>query len=129
MTNQDYRDGVLKLMQEKNKIEDEINNLTTILTKNGVGMLDPLVDTEGFPLSHIDIYQNDHQNIMKQIENGLHEYYSSSKDINVDHNIRGNISSTSSTTQQYKDPFAKVTIVTEGSPAAYAVSVIRCAQK
>ncbi|KAI4468297.1 26s proteasome non-atpase regulatory subunit 9 [Holotrichia oblita] len=57
MTNQDYRDGVLKLMQEKNKIEDEINNLTTILTKNGVGMLDPLVDTEGFPLSHIDIYQ------------------------------------------------------------------------
>lgn len=33
MTNQDCRENVLKLIQEKNKIEDEINNLTTILTK------------------------------------------------------------------------------------------------
>ncbi|KRT84919.1 PDZ domain-containing protein, partial [Oryctes borbonicus] len=94
-------------------------------------MADPLVDAEGFPLSHIDIYQiryarqkiiclqNDHKNIMKQIEVGLYEYYSSSKVANFNSITKQNASSVKPL-QQYKDPFAKVIIVTEGSPAAYA---------
>lgn len=68
--------------------------------------------------------QNDHKSIMKQIENGLHGYYSSSNEAHIDSITENH--PTSSTTQQYKNPFAKVTIVTEGSPAAYAVSIIHC---
>ncbi|GJQ79230.1 hypothetical protein Trydic_g5474 [Trypoxylus dichotomus] len=131
MTNQIYRESVLHLIQEKDRIEDEIRHLTAILTKNGVGMTDSLVDSEGFPLNHIDIYQirharheiiclqNDHRNIMKQIENGLGEYYNTSKHESVDSITKKSVSCTKAS-QSHRDPFAKVTIVTEGSPAAYA---------
>ncbi|XP_018571733.1 26S proteasome non-ATPase regulatory subunit 9 [Anoplophora glabripennis] len=129
MSQEDIRKHVLELMNQKDKIEDEIKQLTSILTQNGVGMNDPLVDPEGYPINSIDVYQvrnarhriiclqNDHKNIMKQIENGLQGYYSTSS--------TSNMQVTPMDTDRpeivvHKTPFARVTLVTPGSPAAYA---------
>ncbi|XP_045505207.1 26S proteasome non-ATPase regulatory subunit 9 [Colias croceus] len=83
------RDRVMKLMQEKDRIESEIRDQTAILETNNVGMQDALVDCDGFPRNDIDVYkvrharhriiclQNDHKEIMKQIERGLTEVHSS----------------------------------------------------
>lgn len=126
----EIRKEVLKLMQEKEKLEDEIKELTSILTRNGVGMTDPLVDAEGFPLNSVDIYQvrharhriiclqNDHKAIMKEIENGLQGYYSSSTNLQsseaqLTHNFENHVLT-------HRMPFAKVTLVSPGSPAEYS---------
>lgn len=65
--------------------------------------------------------QNDHKNLMKQIEAGLHSYYSTSPNKSE---IKSNANENAAVgfSQQYQVPFAKITIVTDGSPAAYAVS-------
>ncbi|CAH0403067.1 unnamed protein product [Chilo suppressalis] len=82
------RDRVLKLMEEKDRIESDIRDQTAILNTNNVGMTDSLVDNEGFPRGDIDVYkvrharhriiclQNDHKAIMKRIEQGLAEVHS-----------------------------------------------------
>lgn len=59
---------------------------------------------------------------MKEIEAGLQGYYSSSMG-NANTNTNSNTVNTSTIRNPtvFKDPFAKITIVTEGSPAAYAV--------
>ncbi|XP_030744952.1 26S proteasome non-ATPase regulatory subunit 9 [Sitophilus oryzae] len=124
------RDHVLQLVKQKENIENEIKELTGILTQNGVGMNDPLVDNEGYPINSIDVYQvrharhriiclqNDHKALMKQIENGLHGYYTASS------SQSGMDTQPLDTSQRniviHKDPFAKVTIVSQGSPADYA---------
>ncbi|XP_074030462.1 26S proteasome non-ATPase regulatory subunit 9 isoform X2 [Leptinotarsa decemlineata] len=129
MSHEDIRGQVLDLMNQKNQIENEIRNLTSILEQNGVGMNDPLVDSEGFPINSIDVYQvrnarhriiclqNDHKNIMNQIENGLHGYYSNSATTGTCQAIPMD---TDVSNVVLKTPFAKVTVVSEGSPADYA---------
>lgn len=126
MSRSDFREEVLTLMKQKVALETEIKELTGILTKNGVGMNDPLVDSEDFPINSIDIYQvrnarhriiclqNDHKNLMKEIENGLQGYYncpqpciSQAVPMDVDQKQLNN----------YNIPFAKVTLVSENSPA------------
>ncbi|VEN43395.1 unnamed protein product [Callosobruchus maculatus] len=131
MSRESIREQVLDLMKEKDRIEREISSLTDILTQNGVGMNDPLVDSNDFPIGSIDIYQvrnarhkiiclqNDHKNLMKQIEQGLHGFY-------------GTLPSPASSSQEepmdvdkkqrsiYKIPFAKVTIISENAPAELA---------
>ncbi|XP_045475312.1 26S proteasome non-ATPase regulatory subunit 9 [Harmonia axyridis] len=123
--NQEIRQEVLKLMDKKDKIENEIKELTDILHSNGVEMNDPLVDSEGFPINSIDIYQvryarnkiiclqNDHKALMKAIEQGLHGYYSSStttadNDVEMEERIN---------TLVHKLPFAKINLMSNDSPA------------
>ncbi|KAB0804799.1 hypothetical protein PPYR_01769 [Photinus pyralis] len=128
----EIREHVLQLMKQKDDIENTIKELTEILTKNGVGMNDPLVDQDGFPISSIDIYQvrharhriiclqNDHKSLMKQIENGLHGYYSSSTHLPANNSLREEQASHVGNSVTNKTPFAKVTIVSPGSPAEIA---------
>lgn len=55
------RDQVLKFMEEKDKIEREIQELNLILETNGnVGMHEPLVDAEGYPRTDIDVFRVRH---------------------------------------------------------------------
>jgi len=89
-----------------------------------------LVDDEQYPRNDIDIYtvrrarnsvaclQNDHKEIMKQIESKLHEVHAQARVMN-DHQTaggdaqgRGNGVSTAP-----RVPFAKVNLVDQGSPA------------
>ncbi|XP_026332757.1 26S proteasome non-ATPase regulatory subunit 9 [Hyposmocoma kahamanoa] len=82
------RDKVLKLMEEKDRIESAIREQTVVLESNNIGMQESLVDEQGFPRNDIDVYkvrharhliiclQNDHKAIMKRIEQGLAEVHS-----------------------------------------------------
>ncbi|XP_068625095.1 26S proteasome non-ATPase regulatory subunit 9 [Battus philenor] len=103
------RDRVLKLMEEKDRIESEIRDQTAILESNNVGMHDSLVDGEGFPRNDIDVYkvrharhriiclQNDHKLLMRKIEEGLEEVHS---------NFRGSNSSQVPTQSPCSAPYA-----------------------
>lgn len=130
MSREEIREEVLKLMKQKEAIESEIKELTAILTKNGVGMDDPLVDSEDFPKNSIDIYQvrnarhriiclqNDHKHLMKQIENGLQGYYCACPPSTAAQGTPMEIDHKEIPTHTI--PFAKVTIVSENSPAEIA---------
>lgn len=54
------RDRVMKLIQEKDRLEAAIREQTAILETNLVGMHDPLVDQEGYPRNDIDVYKVRH---------------------------------------------------------------------
>ncbi|KAG5895646.1 hypothetical protein JTB14_008655 [Gonioctena quinquepunctata] len=109
MSREDVREQVLDLMNQKDRIENEIRNLNSILTQNGVGMNDPLVDDEGFPINSIDIYQ---------IENGLEGYYCTTPVMGACHAVPMDVDVSKVVVHQ--TPFAKVTVVSQGSPADYA---------
>ena len=93
-------------------------------------MNDDLVDSEGYPRQDIDVYQvrharhqiiclqNDHKEIMKKIEEGLHFLHGQSLD---------SVEEPSNSTKcvnDYSMPIAKVSFVEPGSPADLAVSTI-----
>ncbi|KAH8241216.1 hypothetical protein KR032_002507, partial [Drosophila birchii] len=78
-----------RLMAAKAQLEAQISKHGQILTANdNVGMNGPLVDLEGFPRNDIDIYQvrqarqsiiclqNDHKELMNQIQTQLNLYHS-----------------------------------------------------
>lgn len=139
------RDRVMKLMQDKDKIESEIREQTAILETNNVGMHDSLVDSEGYPRNDIDVYkvrharhriiclQNDHKSLMKMIEKGLAEVHREllgsngegpSMNAAATSNGHANGASAGDTaprpaTEDEKS-FAVVGFVTEGSPADLA---------
>lgn len=54
------RDRVMKLIQEKDRIESIIRDQNLILEANNVGMQDSLVDADGFPRNDIDVYKVRH---------------------------------------------------------------------
>ncbi|XP_041968236.1 26S proteasome non-ATPase regulatory subunit 9 [Aricia agestis] len=133
------RDRVMKLIQDKDRIESEIREQNLVLEANHVGMQDSLTDSEGFPRNDIDVYkvrharhriiclQNDHKNIMKQIEQGLGDVHAG---------FLGSTTSNGASTSQltytnghsrditisngsdaHEHTFAVVGFVQEGSPA------------
>ncbi|KAL7730480.1 hypothetical protein ACLKA6_000484 [Drosophila palustris] len=78
-----------RLMAAKTNLEAQISKNGQILAANdNVGMNGPLVDSEGFPRNDIDIYQvrqarqtiiclqNDHKELMDQIQTLLNKYHS-----------------------------------------------------
>lgn len=125
---QDIRTLVLSLMHKKIDLENKIKEKGEILNKNGVGMEDALVDAEGYPLAHINVYevrharrdiimmQNDYKQLMKQIEVGLGQYYHTRTNIPPSH--FNPVEETPETINNL--PFAKVTTVYDFSPALEA---------
>lgn len=82
--NTSRKEQVMKLINQKDRIEKMINDYGRILQANGnVGMNERLVDESGFPRNDIDVYQvrearhqiicmqNDLKTLMKEIEDGL----------------------------------------------------------
>lgn len=138
------RDRVMKLIQDKDRIESEIREQTAVLETNHVGMNDPLVDAEGFPRNDIDVYkvrharhriiclQNDHKSLMKSIERGLAEVHrdllgsnGEGRSVNAATTSNGHTNGTNSgDSMQHvvedEQAFAIVGFVTDGSPADVA---------
>lgn len=54
------RDQVLKLIEEKAKLENDLREQHEILKQNHSDMFEPLVDDQGFPRDDIDVYQVRH---------------------------------------------------------------------
>jgi len=81
------RNELLELNAKRNKIESEIKTYQEVLSSQGVGMSDDLVDAEGYPRNDIDVFQirgarnkiltltNDARAIMREIETKLHEFH------------------------------------------------------
>ncbi|KPM08852.1 hypothetical protein QR98_0073770 [Sarcoptes scabiei] len=51
------RKEALELNNRRNELENEIKEYMSILDSQGIGMNEPLVDSEGYPRNDLDIYQ------------------------------------------------------------------------
>ncbi|NP_001086313.1 proteasome 26S subunit, non-ATPase 9 L homeolog [Xenopus laevis] len=115
------------LISKKDEMEAEIKALYDLLQdQKGIGMDGPLVDREGYPRADVDIYQvrtarhniiclqNDHKAIMKKIEQSLHILHAGEKE-------KREVEAQAEALQSHQAlpaAFAKVDVVTPGSPAS-----------
>ncbi|KAJ9579558.1 hypothetical protein L9F63_004743 [Diploptera punctata] len=117
------RDSILALIEQKDKLESEINQMKSILDSNKVGMTEPLVDANGYPRQDLDVYQvrharhqiicltNDHKNLMKIIEKGLHTLHGQQREgIGLPADVP-------SVSIQHTVPIARINFVAANSPA------------
>ncbi|KAI0087800.1 hypothetical protein BDY19DRAFT_953271 [Irpex rosettiformis] len=119
-------DQVRALMLQKDSIENAIKHELETLKSNNCTMQTPLVDAEGFPRADIDVWEvrharvrvielrNDLKAIIDSIHKGLQGVFDPSLVLDKERE------ESSSSGPQGLDPFAKVTGVAPGSPAASA---------
>lgn len=123
-----------ELMNKKEAIEMEIESLLQVLgSQGGVGMSEPLMDSDMFPRSDIDLYtvrqsrqrvnclRNDHIVVMKCIETKLHQIHAEARE-NFSQEKVSKISENSTEvgfgTENLHDlVFAKIVLVSSNSPA------------
>ncbi|KAL2002803.1 hypothetical protein VTN02DRAFT_5905 [Thermoascus thermophilus] len=130
------------LREEKERIEAELSALSSVLSSHGVNMNTPLTTFDGFPRDDIDVAQirttrariihlrNDHKDVMKWVEQRLHEHFAN---LQQAQNTPADTTTTSATPQPeatgvaatpeartVETPFAKVNSVVAGSPADQA---------
>ncbi|KAL6255693.1 hypothetical protein P5V15_012937 [Pogonomyrmex californicus] len=126
---QEAKDTVLQLMKEKDKIESDLRALKEILDSNHIGMDEPLVDSEGYPKQEVDVYQvrhtrhkiicltNDHKDVMKKIEEGLHKVHALAGASETEQSVSD---IPDSQEMEALEPFLRVNLVSPGSPAETA---------
>lgn len=97
-----------------------------------------LVDQEGFPRNDIDVYQvrqarqqiiclqNDHKELMNQIENLLHKLHAEAgdKESTVSTRTQNIDINSTDTDSDYSITIARVNLVSPGSPAEDAVGLV-----
>ncbi|KAJ5730424.1 uncharacterized protein N7483_004932 [Penicillium malachiteum] len=130
------------LMQEKEKIEEELKALSAVLSSHGVSMNSGLTTFDGFPRDDIDIPQvrntrvriihlrTDHKEVMQYLEKGLHAHFAKLQEAQASATTNGTTvpSALPSSTLEngttdasaLGTPFAKVNSVEVGSPADQA---------
>jgi len=124
------RDDILQLMKSRTAIDEQIDALASILTSNRVGMIEPLVDAEGFPRNDIDVYQvrharqriiclqNDRKKLTAEIETKLTIFHENTRQNGtVVEEMETELSRSSSSDLS---PIATVNFVADGSPAFQA---------
>ncbi|OXV09889.1 hypothetical protein Egran_02345 [Elaphomyces granulatus] len=132
--------SMVELMDQKERIESELSALSGILSSHGVDMNTSLTTPDGFPRNDIDVAQirttrvriihlrNDHKEVMKHIEKGLHAHFAAlQQNANATTSSLTDPPSTLATarvvttlptrTGAIGAPFAKVNSVVNGSPA------------
>ncbi|PYH46917.1 putative 26S proteasome non-ATPase regulatory subunit Nas2 [Aspergillus saccharolyticus JOP 1030-1] len=135
--------GVVDLMQEKERIEEELSALSSVLSSHGVHMNTSLTTFDGYPRDDIDVAQirttrariirlrTDHKEVMSLLEKGIHDHFASLQraqttapsDGSANNTQTGQASATSngdSRSEAAGVPFAKVNSVVAGSPADQA---------
>ncbi|XP_053328746.1 26S proteasome non-ATPase regulatory subunit 9 [Spea bombifrons] len=118
------------LIAKKDEIEAQIKAYYDVLEdQKGVGMDAPLVDREGYPRADVDVYQvrtarhniiclqNDHKDIMKQIEEALYSLHAHEKEKRSKDEAEAQAEARHHQ-QPLPEAFAKVDTVTPGSPAS-----------
>ncbi|KZF24236.1 26S proteasome non-ATPase regulatory subunit 9 [Xylona heveae TC161] len=80
--------SLMELIAEKDKVEEELKALGSVLDSHNVNMNTSLTTFDGYPRADIDVAQirttrariirlrNDFKNLMSKIETGLHSHYS-----------------------------------------------------
>ncbi|PWY88355.1 hypothetical protein BO70DRAFT_350725 [Aspergillus heteromorphus CBS 117.55] len=135
--------GMVDLMQEKERIEEELSALSSVLTSHGVRMSTSLTTFDGFPRDDIDVAQirttrtriirlrNDHKDVMSHLEKGIHNHFANLQRAQavapsggnagdtpgLQASVSGNAASDAGAAGM---PFAKVNSVVPGSPADQA---------
>ncbi|KAJ5871258.1 uncharacterized protein N7529_003611, partial [Penicillium soppii] len=127
-----------ELMQEKERIEEELSALSAVLQSHGVRMTSSLTTFDGYPRDDIDIAQvrttrvriihlrNDHKAVMELIEKGVHEHFARLQSTVAAPTTNGTSQPPTmpslpvASTSQLGAPFAKVNSVVSGSPADQA---------
>lgn len=119
------REHVLNLIEKRKAMELKYCEYNAILEQNNIGMDEPLVDQDDFPLANIDIYQvrnarhqiiclrNDLRNLTHEIEEKLHILHESARgETELTHCI--------SVKPSFTEPVCKVIHVDPSSPADIA---------
>ncbi|XP_061623982.1 26S proteasome non-ATPase regulatory subunit 9 [Phyllopteryx taeniolatus] len=129
-------DDVKTLIKKKDDIEEQIKAYYDVLedfwfSQQGVGLDGPLVDAEGYPRSDVNLYQirtarhnisclqNDHKDIMVEIEDALHRLHAQEKD-KWPHDQMEALEEPVEQRDTLPPAFARVDAVTQGSPASAA---------
>ncbi|PYI11637.1 26S proteasome non-ATPase regulatory subunit 9 [Aspergillus sclerotiicarbonarius CBS 121057] len=130
--------GMVDLMQEKERIEEELSALSSVLGSHGVNMNTSLTTFDGFPRDDIDVAQvrttrariirlrNDHKEVMSHLEKGIHNHFANLQRAQMAAPSNGNVGGTPGSGNNASDtgatgmPFAKVNSVVPGSPADQA---------
>lgn len=115
------KEAVFKLMDERKSLESDLATFLDVLKSQGVDEREALVDAEGYPRGDVDVHQiriarnkivclrNDLKEVMKKIEDGLHDLHGQSRD--------GLGEEPSEVKVALPRPFAKIDVVTPTSPA------------
>ncbi|GKZ31019.1 putative 26S proteasome regulatory subunit [Aspergillus brasiliensis] len=128
--------GMVDLMQEKERIEEELSALSSVLGSHGVNMNTSLTTFDGFPRDDIDVAQirttrariirlrNDHKDVMSHLEKGIHNHFANLQRAQTTAQSGTNGTSGSQPNVAGNNtsglPFAKVNSVVPGSPADQA---------
>uniref|UniRef100_U5ER96 26S proteasome non-ATPase regulatory subunit 9 n=1 Tax=Corethrella appendiculata TaxID=1370023 RepID=U5ER96_9DIPT len=125
------RDEVLKLIDKRDKLDQEMKELFSVLESNHVDMNDSLVDADGYPRNDVDVYQirnarhkiiclrNDRKALMKQIEDGLTTVHTEMREMQPKLStpkLPVNTEETNDVEMNYAS-IAKINLVSSGSPA------------
>ncbi|OJJ73282.1 hypothetical protein ASPBRDRAFT_28537 [Aspergillus brasiliensis CBS 101740] len=112
--------GMVDLMQEKERIEEELSALSSVLGSHGVNMNTSLTTFDGFPRDDIDVAQN----VMSHLEKGIHNHFANLQRAQTTAQSGTNGTSGSQPNVAGNNtsglPFAKVNSVVPGSPADQA---------
>ncbi|KAI9932672.1 putative 26S proteasome regulatory subunit [Aspergillus wentii] len=134
---------IIELTQEKERIEEELSALSSVLSSHGVHMNTTLTTFDGYPRDDVDIAQirttrtriirlrNDHKDVMAHLEKGLHDHFANlqrAQDASTTTNNAGTPMALRTATGDNSlsdagllgTPFAKVNSVVPGSPADQA---------
>lgn len=126
---------VSALIAERDQIENEIMELVAFLTAPDMpGLKGSLVDSEGFPLPNMDLYRvrearqrynrlnNDYTDIMNKIEHSIHALHSQASEEEVHSTSERAVADPIAVSIEKPQhlPFARISEVTEGSPASTA---------
>eukprot|EP01135_Chromosphaera_perkinsii_P000288 Nk52_evm57s62 gene=Nk52_evmTU57s62 len=118
-----------ELIVKKDQVEGSIKELMSALESHGVTLTEPLVDGGGFPRSDVDIHgirilrnqiatlQNDHKEIMDNIEKALHQIHQEAKETGTIRRSSGGALSHSDAEDLVKLVIGKISEIGEGSPA------------
>ncbi|KAH9514894.1 26S proteasome non-ATPase regulatory subunit 9 [Bulinus truncatus] len=120
-----------ELCRKKMEIESNIKEFMDLLqSQKGVGLNEPLVDSEGYPRSDVDVYscrharhqisclQNDHQAVMREIEEELVKIHQAARELKSPESEMETGSAIGDNMDIDILPFALVDRVDSGSPAA-----------
>ncbi|KAK3105800.1 hypothetical protein FSP39_006016 [Pinctada imbricata] len=103
-----------------------------VARQKGVGMKEPLIDTEGYPRADIDVYtvrharhkisclQNDHKDVMKEIEEELYKIHAEARQKKAESMEEDDGQSAGTSGKEELLPFATVDRVDDRSPASNA---------
>eukprot|EP00761_Pharyngomonas_kirbyi_P000125 gb/GECH01000125.1/.p1 GENE.gb/GECH01000125.1/~~gb/GECH01000125.1/.p1 ORF type:complete len:209 (+),score=67.22 gb/GECH01000125.1/:1-627(+) len=127
------KEELKNLINEKDNIENQLKQLKQDLETTGVGLTGDLVDHQGFPRADLDLpaireqrnkiarLRTEHDEIMKQIEKGLHSFHQSNKpsfqEQKTQSKTNNEIPSTTKTEETNRQPFLSIEEVSPGSPA------------